>query len=441
MRYKTNRIISFLLVMVLAFNFAGCTGKAKELSGEPSDVMDKLQSSIQKFDQESILKLTMEEKGSSSYKEYQDILNIDAYDDDIAKCYRAVAGKTSLKYSSAEIDKGEGIAKVHLTVICPEWKKVFSDTSFKNADEVVAAVGNAPLEETSLTLRLIDTKDGLKIKNFEDLMDIFDFVGWDIASAPSWGSDTPAGTNPSETEPSETEPDKTEPSSKKPTKAPSQGSKDDLAAAYAAYKKVLSENKDVIAWYEKNILSNSCGLFDLNNDGIPDLIFFCKSADDKFIDVNIYSYLPENKAVKRVLSASLVEYDSKVSEFFVIRDSSGNIVVYKGFIDEKNVISYYNNYEYNGFSGMLIYSGFMISGVVNGETEKAVCTVRGFDKYDSNASIDYNEFLRIEKDLLTKADIVFCSRFLPSSKSTAAEHLSKRSSFCQTYAEVLKQLG
>ena len=123
MKIKTNRIIAVLMVMILAFNFAACSG-AKKLSGDPSDVISGLEKAIQSSKADDILSLTMVEKGSTLYKEYKDSINIDLYDDEMAGCYKAVAKKTSIKFSESDIETGSGIAKVKVTFSMPDWKKI-----------------------------------------------------------------------------------------------------------------------------------------------------------------------------------------------------------------------------------------------------------------------------------------------------------------------------
>ena len=451
MRYKTNRIIAFLMIMILAFNFAGCTGTGK-LSGDPSDIISELERSITSAKAEDILSLTTVEKGSSLYREYKDIIDIDLYDDEIAGCYKAVASKIKLKFSDADVETVSGMAKVNVTFSMPDWKKVFADRSITSADALIEAVNKAENVETHLTLRLIDTKEGLKIKNVEDLVDIFEFVGGDIVSSPSWGepaetkpetSETkPAENDPSETEPSETQPGETEPS-KEPTKAPQPGSNDAMTAAYADYKKILAANKDGIDAFEKRVSSDSCGLADINGDGISDLYFFTVNESDKYVKFNVYSYNPSQKAASAYLSASLIEIDSKVSEFAVIKCPNGDIVAYKGFIDDKNAISYYSLYQdfEAGSASLLAVSGFMICGVTGGDTGNAVCSVRGFDKYTSNTKIKYDEFVKIEKDLMDKADVLFGSKFLSGVNSNVSGLLSGRKNDGQPYEAVIKQLG
>ena len=141
------------------------------------------------------------------------------------------------------------------------------------------------------------------------------------------------------------------------------------------------------------------------------------------------------------MSTSLTEVGSEVSEFAVIRCPNGDVVCYKGFIDDKNAISYYTLYQNNEMVSALAYSGFMICGVTGGDKENAVCSVSGFDDYVSGAKIKYDEFIKIEKDLMTKADLLFGSKFLSGVDSNVSGLLSGRKNDGQSYEAVLKQLG
>lgn len=456
MSYKTNRILAVILVMIFAVNLAGCSG-AKKLSGDPAEVISSLEKAINNCDEEKILSLTTVEKGSSLYRDYKEVFDADIYDDEAQRCFKAIAKRIKLNYGESDVVTGDGIVKIKVAFAIPDWEELFDDRSIKDVNEFLEKVEKAKLTDKYMTLRLIDTKDGLRLKNIDDIVDLFIFIGGNIVSFPDWDrklpetkpSETkpketePSETKPSETEPSETEPSETEPStSKKPTKAPQSGTKDDLAKAYSDYKQVLEKNAEGIAWFEKNVSKDSCGLSDLNGDGIPELFFFTQSSAEKnFIDFRVYSYSPANKATANYLDTTLTDATSKISEFAVVKTPDGDIVTYKGFIDEKNVICYYNSYEYNDYFSSLSYSGYIICGVTDGNTANAVCSVRGFDKYTSNSSIDYNEFLRVEKELLTKADVLFCAKMLGDSRSTAADHLKGRNNDGKTYSEILKQLG
>ncbi len=462
MSYKTNRILAVILVMIFAINLAGCTG-SKKLSEDPSDAVTRLEKAVNSCDADKILGLTNLESGSSVYKDYKDSINIDLYDDEVAACYKAVAESIKIKVSDSDIETVDGIAKVKATFSIPEWKKVFEDSSIDSYLAVTEAVRKADTEEQHLTLRFIDTKDGLKIKNVEDLMEIFDFVGFDIASSTSWGganetkpseSETketkPKETEPSETKPSETEPSETEPSgSKEPTKVPQKGTKEDLAKAYADYAKRIESNKEKIEWFEKNMNTNACGLVDITGDDIPELYIFCKGSENsKTINFIIYSYDPAKQKSAIILIEALTDPESNIAEYFVIRTKDNKIVTYKGYLDDSGTITEYCIYSSKGTGHFMEYTGnlFLTLGPEmkgkNGESMQIkVCTVKGVDKYKDSTTIEVDEFRRLEKALISSPESVFSANYQKNFNSVPYQLLGKAKSTGISYNDLLKQLG
>ena len=136
MSKKTNRIIAVILIMILTFNLAACSG-TKKLSEDPSDLISKLEKAIQTSNADDVLGLTMVEKGSSLYKEYKDSINIDLYDDEMAGCYKSVAKNTKIVFSGEDVETGSGMAKVKVTFNMPDWKKAFADKSITSAEDLI----------------------------------------------------------------------------------------------------------------------------------------------------------------------------------------------------------------------------------------------------------------------------------------------------------------
>ena len=462
MSYKTNRILAVILVMLFAINIAGCTG-SKKLSEDPSDAVTRLEKAINSCDADKILGLTTLEKGSSVYKDYKDSIDVELYDDEIAACYKAVAESIKINVSDSDIETVDGIAKVKATFTIPEWRKVFADSKIDGYLAVTEAVRKADTEEMHLTIRFIDTKDGLKIKNVEDLMELFDFVGYDIVSSTSWGdpngtkpseSETketkPKETEPSETKPSETEPSETEPStSNEPTKAPRKGSKEDLAKAYADYAKRIETNKDKIEWFEQHMNSNACGLVDITGDDIPELYVFSKGSEtSKVINFTIYSYDPAKQKSSIILIEALTDPDSKITEYFIIRTKDNKIVSYKGYLDDSGTISEYCIYSSKGTGHFMEYTGnlFLTLGPEvkgkNGESMQIkVCTVKGIDKYKDSTTIEVDEFHRLEKALVSNPESVFSANYQKNFNSVPYQLIGNAKSTGISYSDLLKQLS
>ena len=467
MSYKTNRILALILVMIFAINLAGCTG-AKKLSEDPSDAVTRLEKAINSCDADKILSLSTIESGSSAYKEFMDSINIDLYDDEMASCYKAVAESIKIKFSESDIELVDGMAKVSVTFTVPDWKKVFADSSIDSYLALTEAVRKSETIEKQLTLRLIDTKDGLRIKNIEDLMEIFDFVGSDIASSTSWGganetkpseSETkkteptetePSETGPSETEPSETEPSESEPStSNEPTGTPRKGTGDDLAKAYADYAKRLQNNKDKIEWFENNMNSNACGLVDLTGDDIPELYIFSKGAENSnAINFTIYSYDPAKQKSAIILIEVLTDPTSKITEYFVIRTKENKIVTYKGYLDDSGTISEYCIYSSKGTGHFMEYTGNMfltlgpeVKDKKGNSMQIKVCTVSGVDKYKTSTTIEVDEFRRIEKALISSPESVFSANYQKNFNSVPYQLIGNARSTGLSYNDLLKKLG
>ena len=482
MHLKTKRLTAIVLVITMAFQFAGCLGITNGFEGKPSDTISTLESAIQSLNYKNILVLTTIDKGSSRYKEYSEILNMESYGENAAKCYEAVASAIKVSYDEDSIETGKDIVKVAVTFSIPEWRKVFEDSSLSGVDSVTEAIAKAEKENTTITLRLINTKDGLRIKNADELFEIFDFVGYEIAAL----SDEPAPTTPSTdetepsessgestkatdpsfklpTDPSETEP--TEPSESSRTTEPSEssretsketdstepakkGTKEDLAKAYADYAKRLKDNKDKLEWFEKNMNSNSCGLVDLTGDDIPELYMFCKSSDSSnFISFTVYSYDPSKQKTSMILIDTLIDPESKISEFFVLRTKDNKIVSYKGYLDDSGSISEYSIYSSKGTGRFMEYSGNMFLTLgpevkdKNGKSMQIkVCTVTGVDKYTSQTTVEVDEFRRIEKALIGSPDSVFSASYKPNFNSVPYQLLGKNTSAGLSYSELLRKL-
>ena len=145
MHLKSKRLAAIVLAMTLLFQTAGCLGTANGFEGKPADTIYSLQSAVQSLNDKDILALTTIEKGSSRYKEYSDILNMDSYTEGAAKCYEAVASAIDVTYDEDSIETGKDIAKVPVTFAIPAWKEIFENSSLSGADSVIEALAKGLL--------------------------------------------------------------------------------------------------------------------------------------------------------------------------------------------------------------------------------------------------------------------------------------------------------
>ncbi len=489
MRIKGHRLIALILVLVISFQFAGCTGKTKKPSSNPAEFMETFESAVKNLDRETLLSLMLIDSGSSRYKEYDEILNLSSYTDEAEKCYKGVASNIDIKYNESDIENSGGIAKVKVKFTMPKWEFVFGDISLRDADAVVDALSKIEKVKTEMTLRLIETKDGLKVKNADEFLELFDFVGAEIVIYSRGMADpTTEPTEPTEPVPTPTpeptatpmpeppesrgepsEPDPTEPSesgtaptepseattpSKKSTepssssKTTKKGTDSDKAAAYAAYAKLIEKNKAGIEWYEKTFNSNACGLIDINGDSIPELYFFTQSEySSNYVNFFIYTFNPTKGRAVLSLIETLTEAGSKISEFFVLKTKDNKIVSYRGYVDTDSSILTYSIYKYDS-SDYMAFCGNMFCTITpsfegsDGKSKNVtVCTISGVDKYKTGTNVEIGEFRRVEKALLNSSTSLFSAQFQKDKKSAACNILGSKKFAGSTYAALAKKLA
>ena len=459
MNLKNTRLISFLLILALSFQLTACVGKAGGDSFKPDDALSSLTTSVRDLKKDDLLDLLKIDKDSSVYKEYSDLLDLGSYSADAAKCYKAVASNIEISYDDSSAEAGSDIVKVKVAFKIPDWKAVFEDGTLSGAESIVEKLEKADKNEDEITLRLIKGQDGYKIKNYEDLMEIFGFIGSEIKALleDSKPTETSKPTEPSETsketaEPSESSAEPSESSSEtnepKPTSG-KKGTEDDIARAYADYAKRLQQNKDGIEWFEKNVNKNSCGLVDITGDDIPDLYYFTKNASDSnSIALFIYSYDPAKQKSAMILLDTLVDAESKIAEYAVFRTKAGQVISYRGYLDENGSITEYNIYSSKGTGHFMEYTGKMfltlgpaIKDKNGNDMQMKICTVQGVDKYKASTKVEVDEFRRIEKDLFGSSESVFSAKYQKSFNSIPYQAMGGKKSSAVSCDELLKKLS
>ena len=451
MRLKNTRMISFLLFIAFSLQLTGCLGITNGIPSKPNDALLSLKTSIQNYQKDEFLGLLKINKDSSVYKEYDKRLDLDSYTADAAKCYKAVASGIEIKYDETSIESSSDIYKIKVTFLIPAWKELFDDDTFSGPDGIIKKLEEADKTKTEITIRLIKTNDGFKIKNHEDLMEIFDFVGFEIkalheSSVPTIEETTePSESSSRPTEPSESSSETNEP---KPTSGKNNNG-DNLANAYADYAKVLQKNKDGIEWFQKNVNSNACGLVDITGDDIPDLFFFTKNASESsHIALYVYSYDPDKQKSSMILLETLIDAESNITEFSVLRTKTGQIVSYKGYLDENGSITEYGIYSSKGSGHFMEYTGKMfltlgpeVKDPKGNDMQIKVCTVQGVDKYTTSTSIEVDEFRRIEKALLGSNDTIFSAKYQKNFNSVPYQLIGSAKLSGISYDDLLKKLN
>ena len=149
-----------------------------------------------------------------------------------------------------------------------------------------------------------------------------------------------------------------------------------------------------------------------------------------------------------ILLESLVDSQSNIAEFFVLRTKAGQIVSYRGYLDNNGSITEYNIYSSKGTGHFMEYTGKMfltlgpaIKDKNGNDFQIKVCTVQGIDKYTTSTKIEVDEFHRLEKDILGSCDSVFSAKYQKDFNSIPYQLLGSTKSSGISYDDILKKLN
>ena len=149
-----------------------------------------------------------------------------------------------------------------------------------------------------------------------------------------------------------------------------------------------------------------------------------------------------------ILLETLIDPSSNIAEFSVFRTKAGQIISYRGYLDENGSITEYNIYSSKGTGHFMEYTGKMFLTLGPAVKDKngndfqiKVCTVQGIDKYTKSTSIEVDEFRRLEKTLLGSKDSVFSAKYQKSFNSIPYQSLGGAKSSGLSYSDLLKTLN
>lgn len=206
---------------------------------------------------------------------------------------------------------------------------------------------------------------------------------------------------------------------------------EDGAKAVAVYKELLKVNRDSIQPIEKNFDAATCGLYDINSDGIPEFYFFA-ATDATAYSATLYVFTYDkasDSAVKRIEIPNIMYLSGGGGEYAVFT-SPVALLVTRTSGDAESVtetIVYDMNLNKNG-SYKLIQSH-------DSSTERVV------NKYYANGSLieqaKYDDCVTVHLD---QATMVLASNIKAKAEEEQSPLMSKPSNKLMKYEEMLSYL-
>ena len=295
---------------------AGCNksgGDAKSVE-QIEELIGSYGEALNEFSADDVLDLTNWKKKDSSYKEVSELLDLDEYKyalgSEIADIYVYISSTIVIGYESDDIKVNGDKASVKVTYELVDWKAVYKDVhpdfdsfleDLKSSKETLSVNGKLSFELDG---------DEWKISKISNLDQVYEY----IHGSPH--IDLHA------TDPAYTEPDPTE------TETSGTSLEDAYNRALDCYIDVLKKYEDGIKTAHDVFGFHNAGIYDIDNDGIPELFFMATTDDMKISgDLYVYSYNQAEDAALQIMYFHNVVYMAADGGGFMFYLTSDKVIL------------------------------------------------------------------------------------------------------------------
>ena len=306
---KCKRVISAVVCLAVVAGCTACTGPSKKDIQAIEDTIEEYGDALRDADAEALLETTNWDDDDKEYLEVESLLQFDTQGEYAVKYYEGVADTITIDYDSDDIEIKNGKATIKVTYEIIDWEEVLDIIFMNNGGQIKDA-----FEEVEDTVKIKGkitlVKDGKewKITKVTGLDEVFAFINLKEIQDPDIKP----------TEPLPTDVDVT------PT-----------AVSYADVIKaaihVLYEDQELIEDVEYAFDMNSTNVYDLNQDGYPELLYL---AADSYMDgeafdadLHLWTYVPSAGKYMCVLMQRDIIYMAADGGSFIVFTTDKEIVI------------------------------------------------------------------------------------------------------------------
>lgn len=318
---KCKRVISAVVCLAVVAGCTACTGPSKKDIQAIEDTIEEYGDALRDADAEALLETTNWDDDDKEYLEVESLLQFDTQGEYAVKYYEGVADTITIDYDSDDIEIKDGKATIKVTYEIIDWKEVLDIIFMNNGGQIKNA-----FEEVEDTVKIKGkitlVKDGKewKITKVTGLDEVFAFINLKEIQDPDIKP----------TEPLPTDVDVTPTPTSTPTPAPTAP-----AVSYAdvikAAIQVLYEDQELIEDVEYAFDMNSTNVYDLNQDGYPELLYLAADSymDGEAFDADLYLwiYVPSAGKYMCVLMQRDIIYMAADGGSFIVFTTDKNIVI------------------------------------------------------------------------------------------------------------------
>ena len=274
---KCKRVISAVVCLAVVAGCTACTGPSKKDIQAIENTLEEYGDALRDADAEALLETTDWDDDDDAYLEAAEVMRFDTQNDYAVKYYSAVAKTITIDYESDDIEIKDGKATIKVTYEIVDWEEVLEIIFENNGGQIKNAEKEA---EGTIKVKgkITLVKDGKewKITKVTGLDELFAFI--------TLNSNPEIDIQPTEPLPTDTDVTPAPTSTPVPTTAPSQT--DPYADVLKSALHVLYQDQSLIEDAEDRFDLKGTNIYDLNQDGYPELIYL---AADKYIDGGVFS--------------------------------------------------------------------------------------------------------------------------------------------------------
>ena len=406
---KCKRVISAVVCLAVVAGCTACTGPSKKDIQALGETIEEYGDALRDADAEALLETTNWDDDDKEYLEVESLLQFDTQGDYAVKYYEGVADTITIDYDSDDIEIKDGKATIKVTYEIIDWEEVLDIIFMNNGGQIKDA-----FEEVEDTVKIKGkitlVKDGKewKITKVTGLDEVFAFIDLKEIQDPDIKP----------TEPLPTDVDVTPTPTSTPTPAPTAP-----AVSYAdvikAAIQVLYEDQELIEDVEYAFDMNSTNVYDLNQDGYPELIYLAADSymDGEAFDADLYlwTYIPSAGKYMCVLMQRDIIY---------MAADGGSFIVFT--TDKEIVITYSGGEESDYHTDTLVYD-FDFCGVAHYRRDERLeyepitqtyLYTYDYHEYDNETNVNdkeitENEYYSAVSGYIDNAKYVVASNYTP----------------------------
>lgn len=383
-----------VLALSMVIGIAGCDifGVRKEM-GAVDGVIKEYAKALQTLDEEKLLDLTVFDESDSGYDEIKDCFVFDGNAEYIMDVYEATASTIALNANSNSIRIDGDKASIDFDYSIVNWKPLFEGPGESSADLVKAIRKSNDLKSVKGGLEFTKVDGEWKISEIRYLAELLSFT----EVRPNLENKEWPTMPTEDTEPTD-----------EPTFPTGTQFADSYGKAINAYLELLEKNKTAIKEVEEQYHYNPVGVFDINEDGLPELLFLASDGVEPAYMSTLYVYTYNEfagEAVKVIEVPNIIYMAADGGYFLLYKTPDRIIVTHAG--GELVKFQYWTeiyNYNWN-----LIDSYRRVILTEPTETEE----IETFEYYEADHAITEEQYNKVFKEDLANTVVILAKNYTP----------------------------